>query len=346
MAVRAEVAGALLLGAAPDHHPGELLAHGDREPRVGLVVAVLDVEPGVELLDPGVLQLQRLDLGLDRRPLDAGGRGDHGRGARVQAADVLEVRRQPGPEVLGLADVDDPAARVPEPVDARLGRDGPGLGPVGQGGARHASTLRSGGDAAGTGLVGPGQASEIWPPLTVTSTSPSGAVAGPPWTEPSSMENLLPWHGQLIVPSATDETGQPWWVQIAEKPLNSPSAGCVTTTFSSLKTCLPRRGCRRRRPGRRPRTRRRRTGTRTADSEDRRPRTRRPDAESVAVLAGVAAAGGEERKPDPHGGGSGERVASAECFLGHDGAPLLPGWLNVHPTQRGLRRNVSRMRVP
>ncbi len=48
------------------------------------------------------------------------------------------------------------------------------------------------------------------------------------------MENALPWHGHMITPSATDPTGQPWCVQIAEKPLNSPSAGCVTTTFSSL----------------------------------------------------------------------------------------------------------------
>ena len=74
MAVGAEVAGAALLGAAPDHHPRELVADRDRQPRVGLVVAVLDVEARVELLDPGVLQLERLDLGLDDRPLDAGAR--------------------------------------------------------------------------------------------------------------------------------------------------------------------------------------------------------------------------------------------------------------------------------
>ena len=66
-----EVAGALALGAAHHLDPGELLAHRDREVRVGLVVAVLDVEPGIELLDPGVLQLERLDLGGHDRPLDA-----------------------------------------------------------------------------------------------------------------------------------------------------------------------------------------------------------------------------------------------------------------------------------
>ena len=59
VAVGAEVAGALLLGAAADHHPRELLADRDREPGVGLVVAVLHVEARVELLDPAVLELER-----------------------------------------------------------------------------------------------------------------------------------------------------------------------------------------------------------------------------------------------------------------------------------------------
>ena len=144
VAVGAEVAGALALGAAADHHPRELLADGHREPGVGLVVAVLHVEARVELLDPGVLQLERLDLGVDHRPLDAGRAGDHRGRARVQVADVLEVRRQPGPQVLGLADVDHPAARVAEPVDARLGRDRPRLGTERRGG--HTTTLRFGGD--------------------------------------------------------------------------------------------------------------------------------------------------------------------------------------------------------
>ena len=120
--VRAEVADPALLGAPAHHHPRELLVEGDREPRVGLVVAVLHVEPRVVLLDPGVLQLERLDLGVDHRPLHAGRGGHHRRGARVQVDDVLEVRRQPGAEVLGLADVDDAAVLVAEAVDARRGR--------------------------------------------------------------------------------------------------------------------------------------------------------------------------------------------------------------------------------
>ena len=93
-----------------------------------LVVAVLDVEARVELLDPGVLELERLDLGAHDGPLDRRGRRDHRRRARVQRRDVLEVGRQPRAQRLGLADVDDPAVRVAETVDARVGRDLPGFG--------------------------------------------------------------------------------------------------------------------------------------------------------------------------------------------------------------------------
>ena len=70
MGVRAEVADALAPGAAIDVQPRELLVQRHREHRVGLVVAVADVEPRIELLDPVVLELQRLDLGADHRPLD------------------------------------------------------------------------------------------------------------------------------------------------------------------------------------------------------------------------------------------------------------------------------------
>ena len=61
-------------------------------------------------------------------------------------------------------------------------------------------------------------------------------------TEPSVMLNLLPWQGQLMVPSATLLTVQPWWVQIAEKALKSPASGWVTTTFWSLKILPPPTG--------------------------------------------------------------------------------------------------------
>jgi hypothetical protein len=111
-----EVADALLLRPAHHLQPRVLLVEGDREARVALVVAVPDVEPRVELLDPVVLELEGLDLGADDGPVDARRRGDHLAGARVQARDVGEVAVQPLAEALGLADVDDPAAGVAESV--------------------------------------------------------------------------------------------------------------------------------------------------------------------------------------------------------------------------------------
>ena len=139
--VGAEVPGALALGAAHDLGPRVLLAQGHREVRVGLVVAVLDVEPRVELLDPRVLELERLDLGADDGPLDAGPGAHHGRGAVVQGGDVLEVGGQPLPQVLGLADVDDPPVLVAEPVDPGVGRDLPRSRTVRRR-VSHAATLR------------------------------------------------------------------------------------------------------------------------------------------------------------------------------------------------------------
>ena len=82
---------------APAHHlqPRVLLVERDRQVGIGLVVAVADVEPRVVLLDPGVFELERLDLGADHDPVDAGGGGDHLLGARVQRPRVGEVGVEP-----------------------------------------------------------------------------------------------------------------------------------------------------------------------------------------------------------------------------------------------------------
>lgn len=45
--------------------------------------------------------------------------------------------------------------------------------------------------------------------------------------------NLLPWQGQLMVPSATFWTVHPWCVQTAENAWKVPCSGCVTTTRCS-----------------------------------------------------------------------------------------------------------------
>ena len=215
-----EVAGALALGAA--HHLGarELLTERHREVGVGLVVAVLDVEPRVVLLDPRVLELERLDLGGDHGPLDARGGGDHRGRPGVQRGDVLEVGGQPRAQRLGLADVDDPLGRVPEPVDARVDGDLPRRRAVGRR-VSHDSTLwrvTDGAPARDAGVcrvvttrhTSPcgsrsrrGQVTVIPSPLTVTVFSGRALVAGPCFTAPVAMSYWLPWQAQLIVPSAT-----------------------------------------------------------------------------------------------------------------------------------------------
>ena len=87
--------------------------------------------------------------------------------------------------------------------------------------------------------TGAGYARLIESPETVIFSSASGNVAGPCSTSPFSMEYLLPWQSQLMVPSETLDTRQPWWLQIAVKHLNSPSVGWVTTTSSSAKIVPP-----------------------------------------------------------------------------------------------------------
>ena len=78
--------------------------------------------------------------------------------------------------------------------------------------------------------VSPGRSN----PLEPSSPGPPAASsAGPLATEPSRL-NLLPWHGQSIVPSAILSTVQPLCVQVDEKPLNTPAVGWVTTTLSTI----------------------------------------------------------------------------------------------------------------
>ena len=149
MGVRPEVPDALAVRTAHHLQPGVLLAEGDGEFRVGLVVAVPHVEPRVELLDPVVFQLQRLDLGGHHRPLHARRAGDHLRGARVQRTEIGEIRIQPLPQALGLADVDDPVRGIAEAIDAGRVRDRARGGAIegwirhtGEGNP-HATTVRS-----------------------------------------------------------------------------------------------------------------------------------------------------------------------------------------------------------
>ena len=70
------------------------------------------------------------------------------RGALVQGAQRREVVRQPRPEVLRLADVQDAPVGVAEPVHAGVGRDLPRPRPIGDGGAHPQLAATAGGAAA------------------------------------------------------------------------------------------------------------------------------------------------------------------------------------------------------
>ncbi|CAM2932428.1 hypothetical protein SAXI111661_09050 [Saccharomonospora xinjiangensis] len=129
--VGAEIPHALLPRAPVDVQARELLVQRHREHRIRLVVAVPDVEPRVELLDPVVFELECLHLGAHHGPLDARRRGDHLPGPRMQAGEVREVGVQPAAQALRLADVDDPAVRVAELVHAGRVGDGSRRGSVG-----------------------------------------------------------------------------------------------------------------------------------------------------------------------------------------------------------------------
>src|SRR5882757_9735319 len=66
-------------------------------------------------------------------------------------------------------------------------------------------------------------------PSTLTLVSANALVAGPPVGEPSSMEKVLPWQGQLITPPSTLFTSQPACVHTLLNALNVPACGWVMT---------------------------------------------------------------------------------------------------------------------
>src|SRR2546430_629566 len=80
------------------------------------------------------------------------------------------------------------------------------------------------------------------PPSTLTVRRASGDCAGPRCTEPSWIENRLPWQPQTMSPASTSATTHPWCVHLALNAPNCPDAGCVTTTTSLVNTIPPPTG--------------------------------------------------------------------------------------------------------
>src|SRR6218665_2034036 len=125
LGVRAEVACAPDLLVAGDDQPGGLLAQRDREIRVGLVVLELNVERRLELRDPRVFEHEGLGIGRDDRPIETRRECEHSLSPGGNRAQRLEVVREPGPQILRLADVQYTALAITEPVDPGTGRDLP-----------------------------------------------------------------------------------------------------------------------------------------------------------------------------------------------------------------------------
>ena len=73
-------------------------------------------------------------------------------------------------------------------------------------------------------------------------TGGSGDEAGPLTTAPLVILNLLPWHGQLIVPPDTLPTVHPAWVHTALNAWNAPDCGWVITIFLSVRILPPPTG--------------------------------------------------------------------------------------------------------
>lgn len=125
--------------------------------------------------------------------------------------DAAQVVPQGG-EPAGVVPVDELGRRAGEPVEVdghRAVHDGV-VGEVGHGVAGPAwDDVEGGCHDEPSGCGSDGQARLSPSPVTVTGRASRGRGAGPAVTEPSVMANLLPWHGQLIVPSDTVVTAQP-----------------------------------------------------------------------------------------------------------------------------------------
>ena len=128
--VRAEVAHALAALTAGDHGARVHVVDGNRQVRVGLIVAEGDVEARRVLLDPGVLQVQGLHLAGHHSPLHARRRMHHRVGLRAQRLRGCKIAVEAVAQVLRLTHVDDAAVSIAKTVNARVGGDFAGGGAV------------------------------------------------------------------------------------------------------------------------------------------------------------------------------------------------------------------------
>ena len=117
--IRAEVPRVRDATIASDQHAWHRVTQSDREVGVRLIVFVLHVERWIELFDPRELELQRLELVGDDRPLDTARRCHHASGAVSERTQRREVVGEARTEDLCLADVQHPTRRIAKSVHPR-----------------------------------------------------------------------------------------------------------------------------------------------------------------------------------------------------------------------------------
>ena len=110
--VRAEVSRAVLAQTARDKDLGMAVGERELDVRVSFVVAQQDVEARLPLLDEVVLERERFVFVGNRDVVDIDGLAHQRAGLGVRLRGCEEVTAHPGPQVLGLADVDDIALGV------------------------------------------------------------------------------------------------------------------------------------------------------------------------------------------------------------------------------------------
>ena len=112
---------------ASDLDPRELFARPDLQVREGLVVLEALVELRSQVLDHAGLDEHRGDLVFGLDVVDLDDEPDPVADAQIVGRVLVPIAGGPAAEVLGLADVHDPALGILHEVDAGAGGKGPGF---------------------------------------------------------------------------------------------------------------------------------------------------------------------------------------------------------------------------
>ena len=122
LGVGPEIARPILMQPAGEVDAGKVFGHCDANAGVLLVVAQMQVEAGLMLLDEVGFEDQRLGLGTDHQRLDGNRLARELAGSDRGALCPREIGAHPMAQRLGLAHIQDLALRAPQQIDARFGR--------------------------------------------------------------------------------------------------------------------------------------------------------------------------------------------------------------------------------